>query len=65
MKRKVDATIRVRTYSVLADRLEVAVAAGYRRAHKHTDKPDEAAICEAIHRYVMDALCEVLDFGES
>ena len=61
---KVQATVRVRAYPLIADAVEHALVYGWNRAHKHTSTPSEEAIMEALEQAVMNALCEVLDFGE-
>ncbi len=63
-KLPVRATVRVNAYSVVASAVEDACRRGYYRAHKHVEDPGEVAITSAIESAVMEALCEVLDFGE-
>lgn len=60
----VKATVRLRAYDVLCDAVERGVAYGWRRAHKHDDKPGEEAIRGAIEDAVTNALCEVLAFDD-
>ena len=64
MKEKITGTLRINAYAVLSRAVEEGVAFGYRRAHKHTDKPDEEALAQAIGQAVMDAISEVFDFDE-
>lgn len=55
-------TFKVRLYSLVEDAIENGIAAGWRRAHKHTDKPGEDHIKTEILQYVMLNLCELIDF---
>ena len=54
--------IQVKVYPVLERAVDAGVNYGYRRAHKHTDKPSEETIKEAICQQVMNELCEALEF---
>ena len=60
----VNRVMRVQAFSVVARAVEEGVRYGWRRAHKYADKPDEDAICEAVESAVMNAICEVVDFGD-
>lgn len=51
--------LRVRTFAVLERAVEEGVALGYRRAHKHSERPPEAHILDAVARAVLDAIDEV------
>lgn len=57
--------LRVNTYAILDRAIEEGIAYGWRRAHKHDDKPDEFTIQERIHDEVMNAVCEVFVFDHS
>lgn len=57
-------TVRLRAYDMLCRAVEEGVAYGWRRAHKHGDKPGEEAIRGAIEDAVTNALCEVLAFDD-
>jgi len=57
--------MRAREYDVLARAIEEGVAAGMRRAHKHTPTPTHELIEYEIHNGVMLAICEVFDFDDS
>jgi hypothetical protein len=63
-KKPIKGEMRVRTYDVFSRALEEGIAYGYHRAHKHTDKPDEEAMKEAIHQAVTNAVCEYFNFGD-
>ena len=54
--------IRFRAYDLIAQAVETGVAYGWRRAHKHVDKPEEQKVQEEIESAVMGALCEIMDF---
>lgn len=58
----VGAVVGIDAYRVIVRAVEEGVAHGWRRAHKHTDEPDEDSACEAIVRGVIDELCEWLCF---
>ena len=64
MKTRVGATVKVNAYAVIDRAVEEGVHCGYMRSHKHTDTPSAAAIEDEIGRAVMNALCEVLAFGD-
>jgi hypothetical protein len=57
-------TMRVRTYHVLSRAVEEGVELGWRRAHKHTDSPDEGAVRESIVNSVLGEISEWFDFDE-
>ncbi len=57
-------TMRVRAYPILETAIEEGVAYGWRRAHKHTDTPDEDAICSEIYSGVMNSICEYFEFDD-
>jgi hypothetical protein len=56
--------LTVNTYSIVARAVEEGVGWGYLRAHKHDPNPSEAIMKEHMEREVMNALCEVVDFGK-
>jgi hypothetical protein len=53
-----------RTYAEVADLVETAIACGYQRAFKHTNKPTEAAIVEYVQREVMATLADLVEWPE-
>lgn len=46
----------------LLEAVEVAIAYGYQRAHKHEDHPTQDAICAAIADAVHSAIDDALEF---
>lgn len=64
-RRKVErGAMRVRAYPVLIEAVERGVEAGWRRAHKHADHPDESLVREQIYQSVVGEICEAFDFPE-
>jgi len=63
-KRPVSGGMRVRAYEVLRRAIEEGLEYGWRRAHKHTDTPDESAIKEEVLQGILNEVCEVFDFDE-
>lgn len=55
--------MRVREYILMRECVEHGIAAGWTRAHKHTDTPDDAQMWAAIRDEVMLAITDyfVLD----
>jgi hypothetical protein len=65
MSKKINSQqMRVRVYDVLDRAVEEGVAYGWRRAHKHSEKPDEDHAMEALRQAVMSSICEVFEFPE-
>ena len=56
--------VRVNVYNIINMAVEEGVNYGYRRAFKHTDKPDEFLVKDAIITAVMSELCEYLQFDD-
>lgn len=54
--------IRVDAYAVLERAVEEGIAHGWRRAHKHTDTPDEDAVRGELISAVMSEICEWFEF---
>jgi len=63
-KRPVSGGMRVRAYEVLHRAIEEGLEYGWRHAHKHTDKPDEASLKEEVLQGIVNEVCEVFDFDE-
>ena len=49
---------------ILEMAIEEGVRRGYRRAHKHVDKPEEEAIFGHIEDCVMSSVYEYFDFDD-
>lgn len=56
-------TVRVNLYAIVCRAVEEGVAYGIQRAYKYADRPTREAVEEHVEREVLNALCEVLDFG--
>ncbi len=61
-KRTVTGDLRVRAYDVLRRAIEEGVEYGWRRAHKHTDAPDEETIKDQVVTGILNEVCEYFDF---
>jgi hypothetical protein len=61
-KRTVTGGLRVRAYDVLRRAIEEGVEHGWRRAHKHTDAPDEETIKDQVVTGILNEVCEYFDF---
>lgn len=59
-----DRTVKLRAYAIISQAVSSGIAYGYRRAHKHTDKPSEDHVLEQIENAVLGELCELIDFGD-
>ena len=57
--------LAIDAHRVVSDTIESSILAGYRKAFKHTDTPSEDAITESIHNYVMNDLCDLIDWDKS
>lgn len=66
MKPKVEnlANIKVDVYRLISDAVERGLEAGYWKAHKYSDKPSPEDVFNHQHNYVMNGICEYLDFGD-
>lgn len=54
-----------KSYVLMETAIEDGLAGGWRRAHKHTDTPTPEAVQHEQLQYIMNALCEILDFDEN
>lgn len=63
-KANVTGGMRVRSYEVFRRAIEEGVAYGWRRAHKHTDKPAEGTIKDEIVEGILNEVCEYFDFDD-
>lgn len=62
MEGKVKPPINI--YAVISTAIESGINYGITRAFKHEDYPSQDSLLEHIEREVMNALCEVIDFGD-
>lgn len=56
-------TVGVNLYAIVARAVEEGVSYGIQRAHKYSAAPDRETIADNVEQAVLNALCEVLDFG--
>jgi hypothetical protein len=63
-RRPVTGGLRVRACEVLRRAVEEGLDYGWMRAHKHTDRPDEATIKDQILQGIMNEVCENFDFDD-
>ena len=56
--------LKVNTYAVLEECIEIGISGGMNRAHKHTDNPTEEHLKEEILRYIMLQICEKFKFDD-
>ena len=54
--------MKVKMYKLIQEIVESGVDAGYHRAHKHTDTPDEYTITNCIAEYIMNGFNEAFEF---
>jgi hypothetical protein len=52
-------------YQIIQDCIERGVDAGYNKAFKHSEIPDERTIKEELERYVMLEICNYFNFEDS
>ena len=64
-KPAVQGGMTVRAYSVLWRAVEEGVQYGWRRAHKHTNTPDENYIEQQIVDAVLQEICEYFYFSDN
>ena len=57
--------MRLKTYQLIDRIVEEGAEAGYNRAHKHTDSPNEETIKQCIHQYIMNGFDEYFDFSDN
>ena len=54
--------MKLKMYSLIQQIVESGVDAGFNRAHKHTDTPDEETIKQCIEGYIMNGFDEHFTF---
>jgi len=55
---------KLNIYAVISRAVSEGSAYGIHRAFKHTDEPPRDTLIEHVEREVMNALCDVIDFGD-
>ena len=53
-------TLKLDTYSLVSDAVELGCGFGVNRAFKHTGSPTREAIIDAVHREVMNYLSNII-----
>lgn len=56
--------LRAKGYPLMMQCVEVGVALGWNRAHKHDDSPSESHIRDTIERAVLEQISEAFSFEE-
>ena len=56
--------MKVKMYPLIERLVEEGIDAGWNRAHKHTDTPDEETIKNCIHQYIMNGFDEAFEFDQ-
>ena len=56
--------MKVKMYPLIERIVEEGVDAGWDRAHKHTDTPNEATIKQCIEQYIMNGFDEYFEFAD-
>lgn len=66
MKKGASAKVRLKfhTYDIIQEAVEVGARHGWRRAHKHTDRPSMEGAMDTIVHEMMLALDAVIDWKE-
>lgn len=53
---------RVNVYAIVSRAVEEGSRLGWRRAHKHTETPEEDSAVEAIERAILECLSEAFEW---
>ena len=56
--------MRIKIYKLIEQIVEQGIDAGYHRAHKHADTPDEETIKSCIEQYIMNGFDETFEFDK-
>ena len=56
--------MRIKMYPLIVRLVEEGIDAGWNRAHKHTDTPDEERIKNCIEYYIMSGFDETFEFDK-
>ncbi|MFA5135240.1 MAG: hypothetical protein WC505_05680 [Patescibacteria group bacterium] len=54
--------LRVNVYALLTSCVEIGIETGWQHAHKHTDTPDKAVLCDQIYQDIVNEICEYFTF---
>jgi len=54
--------MKVKIYPLIEQIVEQGIDAGWNRAHKHTDTPDEHTVTNCISQYIMNGFDEAFEF---
>lgn len=57
--------MKANDYAILTRCVEEGVAHGWRRAHKHTDKPEKEHLLTAIENAILSEISEYFYFNEA
>lgn len=60
----IKSTVRLDSYRIISDTVEIGISHGWNKAHKHTETPSQQHVLNEIHAAVMNELCEILKFDE-
>jgi hypothetical protein len=55
--------MRIKIYQLIEQIVQTGTEAGYDRAHKHTDTPNESTIRQCIEQYIMQGFDEYFEFN--
>ncbi len=56
--------IKFKTYQLIERAVEEGIRYGYKKAHKHTDNPDEEGLKQLILDAIMQEFSEIINFEE-
>ena len=56
--------MRIKIYKLIEQIVEQGTDAGYQRAHKHTNTPDEETIKNCIEQYIMNGFDDYFEFDK-
>ena len=54
--------MKIKIYKLIEELVEQGTNAGWNRAHKHTDTPDEETIKNCIEQYIMNNFHDYFEF---
>ena len=55
--------MRLKIYQMIERIVQTGTEAGYNRAHKHTDTPNEETIKQCIEQYIMHGFDDFFEFS--